>query len=58
MKTRRMLFGTICGVIIVPELYYVLGKIAEGKSLIEDEEDRSVTEEVARRSVNKVTHHA
>ena len=53
-----MLFGTIFGVIIVPGLYYIFGKIAEGKSLIKDEEDRSVTEEVARHSVEEVTHHA
>jgi HAE1 family hydrophobic/amphiphilic exporter-1 len=45
-----MLFGTIFGVIIVPGLYYVFGTLAEGKSLIRDEEDRSVTEEA--------THHA
>jgi HAE1 family hydrophobic/amphiphilic exporter-1 len=45
-----MLFGTIFGVIIVPGLYFIFGTIAEGKALIGDEEDRSVTEEV--------THHA
>ncbi len=45
-----MLFGTIFGVIIVPGLYYICGTIAEGRSLIREEEDRSVTEEV--------THHA
>ncbi len=45
-----MLFGTVFGVIVVPGLYYVFGTIAEGKSLIGDEEDRSVTEEM--------THHA
>jgi HAE1 family hydrophobic/amphiphilic exporter-1 len=45
-----MLFGTIFGVIIVPGLYYIFGTLAEGKALIRDEEERSVTEEV--------THHA
>ncbi|MGE0393418.1 MAG: efflux RND transporter permease subunit [Vicinamibacterales bacterium] len=45
-----MLFGTVFGVVVVPGLYYVFGTIAEGKSLIGDEEDRSVTEEM--------THHA
>ncbi len=45
-----MLFGTIFGVIVVPGLYFIFGTLAEGKALIRDEEDRSVTEEV--------THHA
>ncbi len=45
-----MLFGTFFGVIVIPGLYYVFGKLAEGRKLIRDEEDRSVTEQV--------THHA
>ena len=39
-----MLFGTIFGVIIVPGLYYIFGKWAEGRHLIRDEDDRSLTE--------------
>ncbi len=39
-----MLFGTIFGVIIVPGLYYIFGKLAEGRKLIRDEEDESLTE--------------
>lgn len=42
-----MLFGTIFGVIVVPGLYYVFGKIAEGKHLIRDEEELPLTEDVA-----------
>jgi HAE1 family hydrophobic/amphiphilic exporter-1 len=42
-----MLLGTVFGVIVVPGLYYVFGSLAEGKALIRDEEDMSVTEEVA-----------
>jgi len=42
-----MLFGTVFGVLIVPGLYFVFGTLAEGRSLIRDEEDTSVTEEVA-----------
>jgi hydrophobic/amphiphilic exporter-1 (mainly G- bacteria), HAE1 family len=42
-----MLFGTVFGVIIVPGLYFIFGTLAEGRSLIDDEEDRTVTEEVA-----------
>ena len=41
-----MLFGTVFGVIIVPGLYYLFGKMAEGKKLIRDEEDGSLTEDL------------
>lgn len=40
-----MLFGTIFGVIIVPGLYYVFGRLAEGRSLIKKEDERPLTEE-------------
>ncbi len=33
-----MLFGTIFGVLIVPGLYYIFGKMIEGKKLIKDED--------------------
>ena len=39
-----MLFGTIFGVIIVPGLYFIFGKIAEGRKMIKDEEENSLTE--------------
>ena len=39
-----MLFGTVFGVIIVPGLYYIFGSLAEGRSLIKDEEDGSLSE--------------
>ncbi|MCC6818324.1 MAG: efflux RND transporter permease subunit, partial [Bacteroidia bacterium] len=41
-----MLFGTIFGVIIVPGLYYVFGSMAEGRKLIRDEDDSSLTEDL------------
>lgn len=41
-----MLLGTIFGVIVVPGLYYVFGKIAEGKELIRDEDELPLTEDV------------
>lgn len=41
-----MLFGTVFGVIIVPGLYYIFGSLAEGKKLIRDEEDDSLTEDL------------
>ncbi|HEY9048451.1 MAG TPA: efflux RND transporter permease subunit [Ohtaekwangia sp.] len=39
-----MLFGTIFGVIIVPGLYYIFGRLAEGRKLIRDEDEDSLTE--------------
>ncbi|ASZ12531.1 efflux RND transporter permease subunit [Chitinophaga sp. MD30] len=41
-----MLFGTIFGVIIIPGLYYLFGKIAEKRKLIRDEEENPLTEEI------------
>ncbi|MFD2827680.1 efflux RND transporter permease subunit [Leeuwenhoekiella polynyae] len=39
-----MLFGTIFGVVIVPGLYFIFGSLADGRKLIKDEEDGSLTE--------------
>ena len=33
-------------VIVVPGLYYVFGKLAEGRKLIRDEDERPLTEDV------------
>ncbi|MCC6806107.1 MAG: efflux RND transporter permease subunit [Deltaproteobacteria bacterium] len=41
-----MLLGTVFGVIVVPGLYYVFAKIAEGKSLIRDEDESPLTEDL------------
>lgn len=40
-----MLFGTIFGVIVVPGLYYVFAKLAEGRSMIKDEDESPLTED-------------
>ncbi|AGA76820.1 efflux RND transporter permease subunit [Echinicola vietnamensis] len=40
-----MLFGTVFGVIIVPGLYYIFGKLADGRHLIKDEDEVPLTEE-------------
>lgn len=40
-----MLFGTLFGVIVVPGLYYIFGTIANGRKLIKNEEDNSLTED-------------
>jgi len=39
-----MLFGTIFGVIVVPGLYYIFGKLQEGRSLIRDEDKNPLSE--------------
>jgi HAE1 family hydrophobic/amphiphilic exporter-1 len=39
-----MLFGTVFGVIIVPGLYYIMAKLAEGKKLIQDEDENPLLE--------------
>lgn len=41
-----MLFGTIFGVIIVPGLYYIFGKLAEGRKLIKDEDENPLSEDL------------
>jgi HAE1 family hydrophobic/amphiphilic exporter-1 len=43
-----MLIGTIFGVIIVPGLYYFFGKLAEGRKLIQNEDENPLTENVHR----------
>jgi HAE1 family hydrophobic/amphiphilic exporter-1 len=40
-----MLFGTVFGVIIVPGLYYIFGKWAEGRKIIKHEDDTTLTED-------------
>ncbi len=41
-----MLFGTIFGVIIIPGLYYIFAKIADGRHLIKYEDDAPLTENI------------
>ena len=40
-----MLFGTIFGVIVVPGLYYIFGKLQEKVKLIKDEDEKTLSEE-------------
>ena len=40
-----MLFGTVFGVLIVPGLYYIFGRISEKHPIIEDEAEKPLTEE-------------
>ncbi len=39
-----MLFGTIFGVIVVPGLYFIFGKLSEGRKLIHDEDENPLSE--------------
>ncbi len=41
-----MLFGTVFGVIIVPGLYFIFGKLAEGRQLIRDEDNSPLSEAI------------
>ncbi|MEZ4854534.1 efflux RND transporter permease subunit [Flavobacterium sp.] len=40
-----MLFGTIIGVLIIPGLYYIFGKMAEGRRMIKNEDFKPLTED-------------
>lgn len=40
-----MLIGTICGVFVIPGLYYVFGRIAEKYKLVKNEKENPLTEE-------------
>ncbi|MEP7322747.1 MAG: efflux RND transporter permease subunit [Saprospiraceae bacterium] len=41
-----MLFGTLFGVLIIPGLYYIFGRISERHLLVPNEEENPVTEEI------------
>ncbi|MGZ4053674.1 MAG: efflux RND transporter permease subunit [Bacteroidia bacterium] len=41
-----MLIGTVFGVLIVPGLYYIFASISERHILVEDEEDKPLTDEI------------
>lgn len=41
-----MLLGTLLGVLVVPGLYYLFAKLAEGRHLIRDEDEVPLTEEI------------
>ncbi|MBX9627726.1 MAG: efflux RND transporter permease subunit [Gemmataceae bacterium] len=39
-----MLVGTVVGVLVIPGLYYVFGKLADGRKLLQDEADGPLSE--------------
>ena len=51
-----MLFGTLFGVIIIPGLYFIFGKISEKNILVKDENENPLTEEIDHHTEN-IEHH-
>jgi HAE1 family hydrophobic/amphiphilic exporter-1 len=51
-----MLFGTVFGVLVIPGLYYIFGKIAEKQKLIHDEDENPLSEDTSHQ--NNHHHHA
>jgi HAE1 family hydrophobic/amphiphilic exporter-1 len=47
-----MLFGTLFGVVIVPGLYYIFGSLADGKTLIRDEDETPLSEDYVKNQSN------
>ncbi|MBI0398541.1 efflux RND transporter permease subunit [Cyclobacterium marinum] len=47
-----MLFGTLFGVVIVPGLYYIFGSLADGKTLIRDEDETPLSEDYVKSQSN------
>jgi HAE1 family hydrophobic/amphiphilic exporter-1 len=41
-----MLLGTFCGVLIIPGLYYIFGRISEKYRFVKNEEENPLTEEI------------
>jgi len=39
-----MLVGTVIGVLVIPGLYYLFGRIADGRKLLQDEVDEPLSE--------------
>ena len=39
-----MLVGTLIGVLVIPGLYYLFGKLSDGRYLLKDETDEPLTE--------------
>ncbi|QQR90779.1 MAG: efflux RND transporter permease subunit [Myxococcales bacterium] len=46
-----MLLGTVIGVVVIPGLYYLFAKMADGRKLLRDETSKPLSEEQARATV-------
>ena len=51
-----MLVGTVIGVLVIPGLYYLFGKIADGRKLLQDESDKPLSEHFEYHSQHGTTH--
>lgn len=50
-----MLFGTVFGVIVVPGLYFIFGKLQEGRYLIRDEDKNPLSEDFVENNESSLT---
>ncbi|MFO0939778.1 MAG: efflux RND transporter permease subunit [Pirellulales bacterium] len=48
-----MLLGTVIGVFVIPGLYYIFGRMAEGRKLIKDEHDEPLSETIERQALRQ-----
>lgn len=47
-----MIMGTLLGVLVIPGLYYIFGRMSEGRHLVENEDDDPLSEEFEHNSSN------
>ncbi len=50
-----MVMGTVIGVLVIPGLYYLFGRIADGRKLLNDESDQPLTERFEHTSEHTAT---
>ena len=51
-----MLVGTVIGVLVIPGLYYLFGRIADGRKLLQDEVDEPLSEVLGTRQTATTSH--
>jgi HAE1 family hydrophobic/amphiphilic exporter-1 len=51
-----MLVGTVIGVLIIPGLYYLFGRIADGRKLLQDEVDGPLSEVFEHKAEHNAEH--
>jgi HAE1 family hydrophobic/amphiphilic exporter-1 len=51
-----MLVGTIIGVLVIPGLYYLFGRIADGRKLLSDEVDQPLSETLENKPLPSENH--
>ena len=50
-----MLVGTLIGVLVIPGLYYIFGKLIEGRDLLKDEVHSSLSESYAQAQLSRAS---